>query len=666
MPKSNTSLKKLLHEIRRVSESREVLTDKKIEAIYKTLNQDLNAFLADTYIKYADRDGRMYVSYLDEKRQRAWFMSEIAKNVDNMTPALQKEIMTLVDKTYTECYKGMIEALRTVTTKKEYENIAKDLNVPPEVLKQAVNNNISKLTLPRVLEKNRAEITYQIQQELNIGLINGDRYETMAKRISERLNISKGKAMNITRTETHRNIESGLMDSAELFGSKLGGSDLIYAVTWRTMKDNRVRPLQRRKTATGWKTTRSTNGANHIQMEGVTVKVGELFDLGEGIKTKAPSQSGYAKHDCNCRCFLEYNLLTVEEFANVTDQTPEQVRKKYGMTRKAEATEKPKAETKTVKEDNLTNNGNYSKIEMQMSDYPEAFTKGAEGKNTQKLIDYVNNIEGADPNALKLYASTGKLENITSQGIPFKISHGKNHAVSYTYKSANHQLVEVKYNIPKFKGDNIAGQVNTALHEQMHLLDMYGRTDPKKYNNWFSSTQKPLIEAFRNSNDSIGDEIADLFKKHNAEHDIIRNRLEQEYKKKALEIREKYLPNGKPSWEDYASYKKYEKDAKKLRKELDELRDYESRNIMGGGVGNLQDIYDALSKGTYRANGTVYYGHGQRYYAREGERIKETVANYVSLSVTRPDLVKMLRKDKPELCTELDNLVIELLKKVGS
>ena len=336
MPKSKTSLDKLIHEIRRVSKSREVLTDKKIDAIYKSLNQDLNAFLADTYIKYADKDGRMYISYLDEKRQRAWFMSEIAKNVDKMSTPLKKEIMALVDKTYTECYKGMLQAIKKADTADKLARVTKDLNIPPEVLKQAVDNNISKLTLPKVLEKNRAEITYQIQQELNIGLMNGDRYETMAKRISERLNVSKGKAMNITRTETHRNIESGLMDSAEVFSSKLEGSDLIYAVTWRTMQDNRVRPQQRRKTATGWKTTYSTNGANHKQMEGVTVKVGEMFDLGEGIKAKAPSQSGHAKHDCNCRCFLAYNLMTVEEFARATNQTPEQVRKKYGMTQKAE------------------------------------------------------------------------------------------------------------------------------------------------------------------------------------------------------------------------------------------------------------------------------------------------------------------------------------------
>lgn len=335
MPKSETSLNELIYEIRRISESREVLTNKKIDAIYKSLEQDLNAFLADSYIKYADEEGRMFISYLDQKRQRAWFMSEIAKNVDHMTPLLKKEIMSLVDRTYIECYKGMLGAIKKADTTDKLALVTKDLNVPPEVLKQAVNNNISKLTLPKVLEKNRAEITYQLQQELNIGLMNGDRYETIAKRMVEKLNISKGKAMNITRTETHRNIESGLMDSAEDFGQKLEGSDLIYAVTWRTMKDNRVRPQQRRKTSKGWKTTYSTNGANHIQMEGVTVKVGELFDLGEGIKAKAPSQSGYAKHDCNCRCFLAYNLMTVEEFAKATHQTPEQVRKKYGMTPKA-------------------------------------------------------------------------------------------------------------------------------------------------------------------------------------------------------------------------------------------------------------------------------------------------------------------------------------------
>lgn len=140
----------------------------------------------------------------------------------------------------------------------------------------------------------------------------------MAKRISERVNVSYNKAMNITRTETHRNIESGFMDCAEHIQEGLEDSELIYAVTWRTMKDERVRPNQRRKTKKGWVTSKSKNGANHQKMENVTVKAGELFDLGGGVKAKAPSQTGVASHDCNCRCFLEYNLMTVDEFEKAT------------------------------------------------------------------------------------------------------------------------------------------------------------------------------------------------------------------------------------------------------------------------------------------------------------------------------------------------------------
>lgn len=645
MPKSETSLNKLLYDIRRIEQHREVLSEKKIKAMYQQLTDDLDTFLAKGYKQYADSDGRLFVSYLDAQRKRAWFLNEIVKNVDNIEPSLKSQMTTLINETYEECYKGMVEAVKKADKEGKLKQASKDISVRPEVLKQAVNNNVSKLTLPAVLEKHRSEVIYQIQQELNIGLINGDRYETMAKRISERLNVSESKAKNIARTETHRNIESGFLDCAEDVQNKLSGSDLIYAATWRTMKDERVRPQQRRKTKKGWKTTLSKNGANHIQMEGQTVKVGEMFNLGNGVKAKAPSQSGVAAHDCNCRCFLEYNLMTVEEFAKATNQTPEAVRKKYNMSPQEKSMEK---------------------VELQMSDFPEVFTKGAEGKNTKKLIDYVNSIEGANPNALKLYSSIGKLENFSENNIPFKITHGKNHAINYTYKRTNHHLVDVKLNVPKLKGDNIAGQVNTTLHEQMHLLDMLGRKDVKKYNNWFSSQQQPLIETFRKTSNTISDEIADLFKKHNAEHEAIRDSLDKKYKKLIADTKEKHLPNGMSPWEDYTAYKQYEKEAKKLRTAMEVERDYQSRNIMGGGVCNLQDIYDALSKGTYRANGTVIYGHGQRYYAIEGNRIKETVANYASLSVTRPDLIDMLRKDKPELCAELDNLIVELIKKAGS
>ena len=71
--------------------------------------------------------------------------------------------------------------------------------VRPETLKDAVNNPVSGLTLNDNLEKNRAEIVYNIKQTIGIGLQNGDRYETMAKRVAESLDNDYNKAIRIVR-----------------------------------------------------------------------------------------------------------------------------------------------------------------------------------------------------------------------------------------------------------------------------------------------------------------------------------------------------------------------------------------------------------------------------------------------------------------------------------
>lgn len=43
-----------------------------------------------------------------------------------------------------------------------------------------------------------------------------------------------------------------------------------------------------------------------------------------------------------------------------------------------------------------------------------------------------------------------------------------------------------------------------------------------------------------------------------------------------------------------------------------------------------------------------------------GTAESEIFANYMSLSVNRPDLVDMLRRDKPEFCSALDDLIAEM------
>ena len=113
------------------------------------------------------------------------------------------------------------------------------------------------------------------------------------------------------------------------------------------------------------------------------------------------------------------------------------------------------------------------------------------------------------------------------------------------------------------------------------------------------------------------------------------------------------------------SYANYKKEFNRLKREASEQIDYQCRNAMGGGISSLEDIYDALSGGSARDAGVVRYGHGSQYYRNVGKRSEETLANYGALAIVRPDLVDMLRKDKPELVEALDEVIQEMLKKVG-
>lgn len=306
MSNASNSLNKLLHEIRRIEESREVLTKKKIRSIYKQLLKELNAFIAETYTKYANDNGMLTVAQLQRSAKLAWFLNEIDKNCNEYLPDASKEIQKLINAVYEECYIGMVEAV-----KRSYDLSA--LNVRPEVIKSAIANNVERLTLPALLEKNRKEIVYEIKQTVSIGLMNGGRYETMSRKLVEKLDFSYGKANNVVRTETHRNIEAGLMDGALETQKALSGSGLIHTATWRTMEDERVRPQRRYHTKTGWK-TKTGGKADHMKMEGVTIKVGDKFKLEPDVYAPCPGMSGTARNDCRCRCFLEYDLMTFEEW----------------------------------------------------------------------------------------------------------------------------------------------------------------------------------------------------------------------------------------------------------------------------------------------------------------------------------------------------------------
>lgn len=324
-----TTLSELLVEIRRIEEHRQKGAEKQIKQHYESLLKDLREFLGVSYAKLAEDDVLTY-AILQQKGEFARFLDEVVKKVNNITPKAATEITSVVNDVYELAYNGVVKAVAAADTVGALHTALQGLPlVTPEIIKRAVENPISGLTLKDTLEKNRKEIVYNIKREIGTGLTQGDRMSTMAKRIQSQIDIDYRKAMTITRTEVHRVREAGNCDSAKDISASLdkGDSGMVMVKIWRTMQDESVRPQRqpykrksgvkaRKKATAGLRS--SLSGANHVKMEGATVKADEPFNLGGGVYADAPGGSGVAGHDINCRCFVEYDLLTVAEFEKAT------------------------------------------------------------------------------------------------------------------------------------------------------------------------------------------------------------------------------------------------------------------------------------------------------------------------------------------------------------
>lgn len=306
-----------LAQARRISEHREAGAEKEIRRLYKEMVKDLQSFISDVYVKYAE-DDKLTFAMLQKAGYSARFLEEIEQRINITTPKASKELRKLVEDTYKIAYDGMVDCVTKVSDKLD-TSLADAIAITPEQAKAAVENPVSGLTLKDTLEKNRKEIIYSIKQTVGVGLMNGDRYTTMAKRIATQVDGDYKKAIRIARTETHRVREAGNHDAALEVDKELQGTTtgMRMTKTWKTMKDERVRPQRRRKGKGGW-STKMGKGPNHMILDGQTVLEDEDFDLKDGNTAPVPGSSGIAGHDINCRCYTSRKMMTDEEFFKKT------------------------------------------------------------------------------------------------------------------------------------------------------------------------------------------------------------------------------------------------------------------------------------------------------------------------------------------------------------
>lgn len=288
--------------------------------------------------------------------------------------------------------------------------------------------------------------------------------------------------------------------------------------------------------------------------------------------------------------------------------------------------------------------------------FPPEFTSSPiEADNTKKLVDYVNSIVGSDQRVINLYNSLSSIEKLDEHGIDFRITHLPENMLERNYVTENgkERITDFRLNIPLLSGSNTIGQIQTTLHEDAHLLDALLMSNVEDlYGDFFAAANPELQKAVSNSTSLMSSEISDLFREHDKKLNELRDLCNRKYSTLLNEANNQY-------YIDY-DYDAWKVRTEKIKTDNDREFDYHARNLMSGGVGQLQDIYDALSGGTLRDSGKISFGHGSTYFTSQSARIAEIFANYASLSVTRPDLVALLNKDKPELVSAL-NKTIDLM-----
>lgn len=599
----------------------EAKMEKVLASIYASCQKEILASVTETIAKVQKAGGEWsYANQSALTRSRGLF-EQIGEQIKALG---QKEQITFrqgLSNIYTDQFLRQVYDLgQSITVKANFNRLN------PALIQKTLDYPWSGAMFSDRLWQDKERLGRNLRVGLTQSMILGEGIPQITDRINKGIDTARYNAERVARTETKR---------------------VTYCAHDDIYKDTGVEELK----------YRCANGGDSRTCQYCRADNGKVFKRGE--------EPTLPRHP-NCRCvYIPVVSDTFED--NELNELTGSVRgaENYEKWREAEVKKqeevKPveKVNTKTVEKE-LKENPTPVPEQIKLTDYPQVFyaTK-PEAKNTRALLDYMNSKTSTDPNVVALYTKMDKLCDGLSDEVVLKVTHGE-HRVKRSWNRNFEYVLDV--GIPKIN-PNYIGTYDTNLHEEMHFLDMLITVKDNKDklpSNMFSQSYKPLVEAFDKATPVIGDKAKKLFEDFAKECDIIYKKQQETFNTQHEKIKEQYR-SGAIDW------KKYNSLFKKLQKEVNEEAENKRRALFGGGVSGLQDIYDAVSKGTFRDTGQVTYGHGSAYYTdrrRTNPNCSESLANYASLCVGHPELIDILAEDYPEIVTALRGCVEAMLKEV--
>ncbi|MDA7028463.1 phage minor head protein [Bacillus sp. CLL-7-23] len=248
--------------------------ERKIDQLFANRLKEIKSQIAAMYEKYS-RNGELSYTELNKYNRFRKEMEVMVTEIHQDYRELFKLIKDLMEKQFVENY------LRSAYLYEFEAQVKMGFTIPTAVvIMAALENPIEKLKLPNVLEAARNEIVNDISIEIAQGLLIGEGYAKMAKRIENRVHFSRAKARRVSRTEAHRVQVEGRLRSAEKASKK---ADLKKM--WVSTLDTKTR-------------------IGHKKLDGKVVDRDGVFKSIYGGVGKAPGHMHNAKDDINCRCSI--------------------------------------------------------------------------------------------------------------------------------------------------------------------------------------------------------------------------------------------------------------------------------------------------------------------------------------------------------------------------
>lgn len=246
--------------------------DSDIELVFAKMLKEVLQEIHLLYVKYS-RDGKE-PSYTDLNKYNR--LHNMLQRIVETLNEQYREVVVLINNMRKNVY--VENYLQQAYLFEVYASTEMGFTIPTNsVIQSALLNPIEFLTLPKVMEQHRNELTRKLQITITQSLIRGDGYWAMTKEIEKAVGFNRNKARLVARTEGGR-----AMSVSDEKVYDIAKQHANITKMWLSSKDLRVR-------------------RSHRKLDTQKADKDGYFHY-NGLKAKGPHLWNRADMDIQCRC----------------------------------------------------------------------------------------------------------------------------------------------------------------------------------------------------------------------------------------------------------------------------------------------------------------------------------------------------------------------------